>query len=93
MPKDTTSESESKSGPMGEWASRSRAAKPSRKSKSPATRIIRAALIGIPEAINKMEKQPDNRLPQVMTLGMCFLRFMGEYFNAAKIVFFDVEPN
>ena len=73
-PNDTTSESESRSAPMGECAFSNRAVKPSKKSKSPATKIMIAAATGIPEKENKMEKQPEIRLPQVMVLGICCFR-------------------
>ena len=70
-PNETTSESESKSAPMGEWAWSKRAAKPSRKSKSPATKTMWAAFTGMPKETNRMERQPETRLPQVRALGMC----------------------
>ena len=83
-PKETTSESESKSAPMGEWAWSNRAAKPSRKSKSPATKIMMAALTGIPDATNRMERQPETKLPQVMVLGICCLRLISSVFMPCK---------
>jgi hypothetical protein len=52
-----------------------------------------AALTGIPEAIKRMEKHPDTRLPQVMALGMCFLSSICLRFRNAKIVFFELYPN
>ena len=87
-PEETTSESESKSAPIGEWALSSRAAKPSKKSKRPATKIIMAAFTGTPMAIKRMEKQPETRLPQVRALGMCCLRDILMVFYAAKLVIF-----
>ena len=75
-PKDTTSDKESKSAPMGEWALSSRAVKPSRKSKRPAAKIMMAALTGMFMLRNRIERQPETRLPQVIVLGMCCLRFI-----------------
>ena len=75
-PEETTSDKESKSAPMGEWACSSRAAKPSKKSKRPATKIMMAAFTGIFMAMNMMERQPETRLPQVRVLGMCCLRLI-----------------
>ena len=69
-PDETTSANESKSAPMGECALSSRAAKPSRKSKRPATKIMTAALTGMPQATKRMDMQPETRLPQVRALGM-----------------------
>lgn len=83
-PNETTSESESKSAPMGEWALRSRAEKPSKKSKSPATKTMMAALTGMSWARKRTDRQPETRLPQVMALGMCCLRFMALGFVRCK---------
>ena len=78
-PNDTTSDSESKSPPIGECAFSSRAVKPSRKSNSPAAKIITAAITGIPVKENMMEKQPETRLQQVMALGMCCFNDMSSH--------------
>ena len=75
-PNETTSESESKSAPMGEWALSKRAEKPSKKSKRPATKIMMAALTGIPQPRNRIDKQPESRLQQVIAFGICCLMFM-----------------
>ena len=87
-PKETTSERESKSAPMGEWAWSRRAAKPSKKSKSPATKIMMAALTGMLWVRNKMERHPETRLPQVMALGMCCLMDMRLQFYCHKGSYF-----
>lgn len=78
-PKETTSESESKSPPIGECASSKRAVKPSKKSNKPAAKTMIAAVTGIPENEKRMEKQPDNRLQQVIVLGICRLKPMSSH--------------
>ena len=45
-PNDTTSESESRSAPIGDFACKALAAKPSRKSKTAAANIMTAAITG-----------------------------------------------
>ena len=87
-PKETTSDKESKSAPMGEWTLSSRAVKPSKKSKRPATKIISAALTGMFWVRNRMDRQPETRLPQVMALGICCLRRMRSRFYCHKGSYF-----
>ena len=83
-PKETTSESESKSAPIGECALRRRAVNPSKKSKRPATRIMTAALMGMFSVRNKIDRQPDTRLPQVRRLGRWCLMFILSLFSIAQ---------
>ena len=72
-PEETTSDKESKSAPMGECAWSRRAAKPSKKSKRQATKIMMAAFTGMFIEMKRMERQPETRLPQVRALGICCL--------------------
>ena len=71
-PKETTSDSESNSLPIGDDTLSNRAANPSKKSKTADTIIQRAALSRFPAKAAITERHPQARLQQVSMLGMCF---------------------
>ena len=83
-PKETTSDNESKSAPMGEWTLSNLAAKPSKKSNNPATKIMSAALTGISWERNKIDRQPESRLQHVMVLGICCLMLISSLFSGLQ---------
>ena len=72
-PNETTSDNESSSPPIGDFASRVRAAKPSKKSKTAAPKIIAEAHKTWSWHKKSIDTQPLNRLQHVMVFGMCFL--------------------
>ena len=71
-PNDTTSDNESSSPPIGDFALSARAAKPSKKSKMAARNIIAEAHNKWLLQVKSIETQPLKRLQHVMVLGMCF---------------------
>lgn len=72
-PKVTMSAKESKSFPIGELTPSKRAAKPSKKSSTAAIPTKATAHPKLPSNTCTMAKQPHNKLPQVIKLGMfCF---------------------
>ena len=70
-PKLTRSARESSSPPMGECASRSRAARPSQKSKAAARSISGRAHSRRPSKVKITPMTPERRFMEVIVLGMC----------------------
>jgi hypothetical protein len=68
-PKLTTSAKESSSFPIAEYAFSQRAAKPSKKSKTEATRMKYAAISNLSLNAQTIDKQPQNRFRHVIVLG------------------------
>ena len=75
-PKEMTSDNESSSPPIGECAFKSRAAKPSKKSKRAAMKIITPAPMRFPLKSKAIEIQPESKLQHVKVFGRCFIIFI-----------------
>ena len=71
-PKETTSDRESNSLPIGETTFSIRAANPSRKSKTAAMMIQMEAISRLPFRAAIADRVPHTRFRQVSVLGMCF---------------------
>ena len=87
-PNETTSDKESSSPPMGDFALRARAAKPSKKSKTAATNIIAEAHKTRSWHKKSIETQPLMRLQHVMVLGICFTIDIIQFFCKYKSFLF-----
>ena len=73
IPKLTTSASESSSFPISEYALRSRAEKPSKKSKIIAASISQEAVTISPSEAKSIEINPAARFREVMKFGICLI--------------------
>ena len=69
-PKDTTSANESSCLPISEYAFNSRAAKPSKKSKTAARHIKIAAHTKCPSIAKITASEPENRFSEVIKFGI-----------------------
>ena len=77
-PKETMSASESSSFPISDFTFSKRAAKPSKKSKTPARNIIILAHSSLPIITKYKPTQPENRFREVMVFGICFIIFIAK---------------